>query len=162
MRLPKAYCSLSHPSSVFEPSHPPNSLVGFMPLHGLMNINRCHKEFWIPYNTSIKECEWKNFLMKFFLCDNLMRYFNNFNIMDPSGLSDGLFNLIPVHLNPKPLPFIARSMQGQRSSRWATGPLWLLLSFDSIIIWFYEYKGGDPAAGSPTATLWRLNPPRWA
>jgi len=26
---------------------------------------------------------------------------------------------------------------------------------------FNKYKGGDPTAGSPTVTLWRLNPPYW-
>ena len=25
-----------------------------------------------------------------------------------------------------------------------------------------KWKGGDPTAGSPTVTLWRLNPPYWA
>ena len=45
VQLPKAYRSLSRPSSAFEPSHPPNSLVdlalmlGQKPMHGFMNFN---------------------------------------------------------------------------------------------------------------------------
>ena len=32
---------------------------------------------------------------------------------------------------------------------------------DSIYVFFFSLKGGDPAAGSPTATLLRLRPSRW-
>ena len=45
VQLPTAYRSLSRPSSVFEPSHPPNSLIlalkllGQKPMHGFMNFN---------------------------------------------------------------------------------------------------------------------------
>jgi hypothetical protein len=34
--------------------------------------------------------------------------------------------------------------------------------FKIFKVWKNKKKGGDPAAGSPTATLWRLNPPRKA
>ena len=45
VQIPGAYRSLSRPSSAFEPSHPPNSLIlalkllGQKPMHGFMNFN---------------------------------------------------------------------------------------------------------------------------
>ena len=59
---------------------------------------------------------------------------------------------------------------------WATGPMIMFLHYQFLFDNIFDYKkikkwkkyskiknkGGDPAAGSPTATLWRLNPPRWA
>ena len=50
----------------------------------------------------------------------------------------------------------ASSLQGRRSNPdWATGPVMILHMF----FFYKKKKGGDPAVGSPTATLWRLNPP---
>ena len=62
--------------------------------------------------------------------------------MDPPGFEPGVSALqgrrnIPLWLHKVP--------------DYATGP-WKFF-------FFKNKKGGDPAVGSPTATLWRLNPP---
>ena len=38
---------------------------------------------------------------------------------------------------------------------------WKMYVYEQLVLLNIKIKGGDPAAGSPTATLWQLNPPHW-
>ena len=95
--------------------------------------------------------------------------------MDPSGLSDEPNEFAfepeaPASIGAKQ-QFAFNSCKGDALSRFT----WTFAhaKYQAELRAQYEWnlmnmknkknkKGGDPAAGSPTATLWRLNPPRWA
>ena len=49
------------------------------------------------------------------------------------------------------------ALQRRYSNHWTTGPKGINKNAISRI----KIIGGDPSAGSPTGTLWRLNPPHW-
>ena len=159
MRLARAFCSLSHPSSAFEPSHPPNS-VGF---------SLC--------TVSLTSTNWStNIIYRAAIIKWIMTMIPMDIEMDPSGLSNGsCYHDTRIRTRGLRLSFFnARAAL----YHWATGPLFLefirtcVPNISWLFSWFKYFfmkikkikknKGGDPAAGSPTATLWRLNPPRWA
>ena len=94
--------------------------------------------------------------------------------MDPSGLSNGQYYLNP-YSNPKPPPLSWQSQCKGDILPLNYGPISnTLKNYSGIRYRIYHSifecisgkkiikKGGDPAAGSPTATLWQLTPSCWA
>lgn len=80
-----------------------------------------------------------------------------------SLLSKEIRNMIPCGNGPDGIWTRGLLLARQALSPWATGPLlWVMWLWNLLLIFYInnkKKKGGDPAVGSPTATLWRLNPP---